>query len=139
MCMFEQKTADEVRISDGSSDVCSSDPAVRQAIQVVAQGKQQIAEAQKLYQDLNKLTDIPRLAAQLKSDALRELDTSQGSLQGFGSGNLDVVGAGRATADAVYRGLLEKLGASGSEQSRAGFDQIDRESGRARVCQYEWI
>src|SRR3546814_5231554 len=59
--------------------------AVRQAIQVVAQGKQQIAEAQKLYQDLNKLTDIPRLAAQLKSDALRELDTSQGSLQGFRS------------------------------------------------------
>jgi len=50
--------------------------AVRQAIQVVAQGKQQIAEAQKLYQDLNKLTDIPGLAAQLKSDALRELDTA---------------------------------------------------------------
>jgi len=103
--------------------------AVRQAIQVVAQGKQQIAEAQKLYQDLNKLTDIPRLAAQLKSDALRELDTSQGSLQGFGSGNLDVVGAGRAKADAVYRGLLEKLGASGSEQSRAGFDLNARNIG----------
>ena len=42
--------------------------AVRQAVQVVAQGKAQIAEAQKLYQDLNKLTDIPRLATQLKSD-----------------------------------------------------------------------
>ena len=53
--------------------------AVRQAIQVVAQGKQQIAEAQKLYQDFNKLTDIPALAQQLKSDALRELDTSGGS------------------------------------------------------------
>ena len=103
--------------------------AVRQALQVVAQGKQQIAEAQKLYQDLNKLTDIPRLAAQLKSDALRELDTSQGSLQGFGSGNLDVVGAGRAKADAVYRGLLEKLGLAGSEQSRAGFDLAARNIG----------
>jgi type IV secretion system protein VirB5 len=103
--------------------------AVRQAIQVVAQGKQQIAEAQKLYQDLNKLTDIPGLAAQLKSDALRELDTSQGSLQGFGSGNLDVVGAGRAKADAVYRGLLEKLGLSGSEQSRAAFDLNARNIG----------
>jgi protein-disulfide isomerase len=76
--------------------------AVRQAIQVVAQGKQQIAEAQKLYQDLNKLTDIPQLAQQLKSDALRELDISGGSLEGFGNGNLDVVGAGRAKADAVW-------------------------------------
>ena len=103
--------------------------AVRQALQVVAQGKQQIAEAQKLYQDLNKLTDIPGMAQQLKSDALRELDTSQGSLQGFGSGNLDVVGAGRAKADAVYRGLLEKLGLSGSEQSRAGFDLNARNIG----------
>ena len=96
--------------------------AVRQALQVVAQGKQQIAEAQKLYQDLNKLTDIPGLAQQLKTDALRELDTSGGSLQGFGTGNLDVVGAGRAKAEAVYRGLLDKLGLSGSDQSRAAFD-----------------
>ena len=72
--------------------------------------KQQIAEAQKLYQDLNKLTDIPQLAQQLKSDALRELDISGGSLEGFGNGNLDVVGAGRAKADAVYRDLLKQLG-----------------------------
>src|SRR3546814_13409052 len=58
--------------------------AVRQAIQIAAQGKQQISEAQKLYQDLNKLTDIPQLASQLKSDALRELDTSPAVLHGFG-------------------------------------------------------
>ena len=103
--------------------------AVRQAVQVVAQGKAQIAEAQKLYQDMNKLTDIPRLATQLKSDALRELDTRQGSLQGFGNGILNVVGAGRARADAVYRGLLDRLGLSGSEQSRAGFDLNARNIG----------
>ena len=103
--------------------------AVRQAIQVVAQGKQQIEEAQKLYQDLNKLTDIPGLAQRLKSDALRELDTSGGSLQGYGTGNLDVVGAGRAKADAVYRGLLDKLGLSGSEQSRTAFDLNARNIG----------
>jgi type IV secretion system protein VirB5 len=103
--------------------------AVRQAIQVVAQGKQQIAEAQKLYQDLNKLTDVPQLAQQLKSDALRELDTSGGSLEGFGNGNLDVVGAGRAKADAVYRDLLGQLGLVGSEQSRAAFDLNARNIG----------
>ena len=103
--------------------------AVRQAVQVVAQGKQQIAEAQKLYQDLNKLTDIPTLAQQLKSDALRELDLSGGSLEGFGNGNLDVVGAGRAKADAVYRDLLGQLGLSGSEQSRAAYDLNARNIG----------
>jgi type IV secretion system protein VirB5 len=103
--------------------------AVRQAIQVVAQGKQQIQEAQKLYQDLNKLTDIPQLAQQLKSDALRELDISGGSLEGFGNGNLDVVGAGRAKADAVYRDLLKQLGLSGSEQSRAAYDLNARNIG----------
>jgi type IV secretion system protein VirB5 len=103
--------------------------AVRQAIQVVAQGKQQIAEAQKLYQDLNKLTDIPQLAQQLKSDALRKLDISGGSLEGFGNGNLDVVGAGRAKADAVYRDLLNQLGLSGSETSRAAYDLNARNIG----------
>src|SRR5690606_3393662 len=103
--------------------------AVRQALQIVAQGKQQIAEAQKLYQDLNKLTDIPGLAPQLKTDALRELDTSDGSLEGFGNGDLKVVGAGSAKADAVYRGLLGKLGLSGSERSRAGFDLKARNIG----------
>lgn len=103
--------------------------AVRQALQIVAQGKEQIAEAQRLYEDLNKLTDIPNMAEQLKTDALRELDTSNGSLQGYGSGDLNVVGAGRARADEVYRGLLDKLGLSGSEQSRANYDLNARNIG----------
>ncbi len=103
--------------------------AVKQALQVVAQGKAQIAEAQKLYQDLNKLTDIPRLAQQLKTDALRQLNTSTGSLKGFGTGNLDVVGAARGKADSVYRGLLAQLGVGGSEQSRAAFDLNARNIG----------
>ncbi len=103
--------------------------AVRQALQVVAQGKAQIAEAQKLYQDLNKLTDIPRLAEQLKSDALRQLDTSATSLPGFGNGNLNVVGAARGKADSVYRSLLDQLGVGGSDQSRAAFDRNARNIG----------
>jgi type IV secretion system protein VirB5 len=103
--------------------------AVRQAIQIVAQGKAQIAQAQKLYQDLNKLTDIPALAQQLKTDALRQIDTSTGSLQGFSAGNLDVVGAARGKADQVYRGLLTQLGVGGSKQSRAAFDLSARNIG----------
>jgi type IV secretion system protein VirB5 len=103
--------------------------AVRQALQMVAQGKEQIAEAQKLYQDLNRLTDIPQLAQQLKSDALRELDLSGGALQGFGDGNLDVVGRGRARAESVYRDLLKQLGLAGSDQARAGFDLNARNIG----------
>ncbi len=103
--------------------------AVRQALQIVAQGKQQIAEAQRLYQDLNKLTDIPRLAQELRTDALRQLDTSSAALPGFGSGNLDVVGAARGKAEGVYRGLLAQLGVGGSEQSRAAFDLKARNIG----------
>ena len=102
---------------------------VRQTIQMVQQGKEQIAEAQRLYEDLNKLTDIPTLAQQLKTDALRELDTSNGSLEGFGNGDLNVVGAGRAKADEVYRGLLDRLGLAGSEQWRAAFDLNARNIG----------
>lgn len=102
---------------------------VKQAVQLVAQAKAQVAEAQKLYQDLNKLTDIPRLAQQLKGDALRGLDTSASSLPGFGSGNLNVVGAAREKAETVYRGLLAQLGVGGSDQSRAVFDRNARNIG----------
>lgn len=102
---------------------------VRQTLEMVKQGKEQIAEAQRLYEDLNKLTDIPALAQQLKTDALRELDTSNASLEGFGNGDLNVVGAGRAKADEVYRGLLDRLGLAGSEQSRAAFDLNARNIG----------
>lgn len=102
---------------------------VRQTLEMVKQGKEQIAEAQRLYEDLNKLTDISTLAQQLKTDALRELDTSNGSLEGFGNGDLNVVGAGRAKADEVYRGLLDRLGLAGSEQSRAAFDLNARNIG----------
>ena len=102
---------------------------VRQTLEMVKQGKEQIAEAQRLYEDLNKLTDIPTLAQKLKTDALRELDTSNGSLEGFGNGDLNVVGAGRAKADEVYRELLDRLGLAGSERSRTAFDLNARNIG----------
>ena len=112
-----------------SANLVQQIQAVRQALEIVEQGKAQIAEAQKLYQDLNRLTDIPQLAQQLKNDALRQLDTSPTSLQGFGNGDLNVVGAARGKADAVYRGLLAQLGVGGSDQSRAAFDLKARHIG----------
>src|SRR3546814_20715723 len=49
---------------------------VRQGVQVIQQGADQIREAQKLYQDLNKMTDIGNVAQQLKSDVLRTSNVS---------------------------------------------------------------
>lgn len=82
---------------------------VRNAIQQVQNGKDQILQAKKLYDDLNKLTDISRIANQLKTDSLRQLDTGDASLPGFGNGNLDVVGALRGKAAKVYQDLIGRL------------------------------
>lgn len=102
---------------------------VRHAIQQVQNGKDQIAEAKKLYTDLNKLTDIAQIASQLKADALRLLDTQEGNLQGFGNGRLDVVGRLRPQADKVYRDLLARLGAGVSKTTRDAYDLEARNIG----------
>src|SRR3546814_9777608 len=125
---FKQKTAYEMRISDWSSGVCSSDLFVTLALsgsallsagaahaqfggivhdptsfarqlqelnearKVVQQSAQQLDEARALYRDLNKMTDIGNVANQLKNDVLRTSNVSSSSLDGYTSGDLNVVG-----------------------------------------------
>src|SRR3546814_5412068 len=98
---FKQKTAYELRISDWSSDVCSSD-----LRKVVQQSAQQLDEARALYRDLNKMTDIGNVANQLKNDVLRTSNVSSSSLDGYTSGDLNVVGGLRGKANDVYQDLL---------------------------------
>src|SRR3546814_19188902 len=79
---------------------------VRQGVQVIQQGADQIREAQKLYQDLNKMTDIGNVAQQLKSDVLRTSNVSSSSLDGYTNGDLNVDGGLRGKANDVYQDLL---------------------------------
>src|SRR3546814_9824947 len=75
----------------------------RSGVQVIQQGADQIREAQKLYQDLNKMTDIGNVAQQLKSDVLRTSNVSSSSLDGYTNGDLNVVGGLRGKANDVYQ------------------------------------
>ena len=58
---------------------------IRQTVKMIEQGKEQIAEAQRLYNDLNKLTDIPNVASQLGKDGLRAIGVTD-SLTDLSSG-----------------------------------------------------
>lgn len=102
--------------------------AYAETLKIVAQSKQQIAEAQKLYQDFNKLTDIGAQAQRLKNDALRGSNVSSGNLDGYTSGNLDVVGGLRGKANEVYQDLMGRGSASASAEQRAAYEQGAREA-----------
>lgn len=95
---------------------------VRQAIVMVKQGADQLKQAQDLYRDLNKATDIGNVANSLKSDAMRELDVSSSNLDGYSSGDMNVIGQLRGKADSVYQGLMGQLSPDASEATRAGYE-----------------
>jgi type IV secretion system protein VirB5 len=96
---------------------------------VVAQGKAANCRSAKALSGFEQAHRHSGAGAAAQIRCLRELDISGGSLEGFGNGNLDVVGAGRAKADAVYRDLAGRLGLAGSEQSRAAYDLNARNIG----------
>lgn len=102
--------------------------AYQETLNIVAQSKQQIAEAQKLYQDFNKLTDIGAQAQRLKNDVLRGSDVSSGNLDGYTSGNVNVVGGLRGKANDVYQGLLGRLPSTTTAEQRAAYEQGAREA-----------
>lgn len=95
---------------------------------IVAQTRQQIDEAQKLYRDLNKATDIGSQAQRLKNDVLRSSNVSSSSLDGYTSGNLDVVGGLRGRANDVYQDLIGRISGSATAEQRAASEQGAREA-----------
>lgn len=101
---------------------------VRQAITMVKQGADQLKQAQDLYRDLNKATDIGNIANSLKSDAMRELDVSSSNLDGYSNGDMNVIGQLRGKADSVYQGLMGQLSPDASEATRAGYEQGARQA-----------
>lgn len=94
----------------------------------VDQGLQQIAQAKQLYQSVNDATNISNIANRLKSDALRTSNVSSSNLDGFTSGNLNVVGGLRGKANEVYRDLMGRVPADVSDASRSAAEQGAREA-----------
>ena len=68
---------------------------IQKTMQMIEQGRQQIAEAQQLYQGLNQLTDVSSIANQLKTDSLRTLGVDVNSLERMARG--DFSGGGDQT------------------------------------------
>ena len=101
---------------------------VKQGVQVIQQGADQIREAQKLYQDLNKMTDIGNVAQQLKNDILRTSNVSSSSLDGYTNGDLNVVGGLRGKANDVYQDLIGRGSPTLTADQRAAYEQGSREA-----------
>ncbi|WP_236036212.1 type IV secretion system protein [Rhizorhabdus histidinilytica] len=95
---------------------------VRQGVSMLQQGANQLQQARDLYRDLNKATDIGRVASSLRTDAMRELNVSSGSLDGYANGNLDVIGRLRGRSDSVYQGLMGQLSPDVSDGTRASYE-----------------
>jgi len=95
---------------------------VRQGVSMLQQGANQLQQARDLYRDLNKATDIGRVASSLRTDAMRELNVSSGSLDGYANGNLDVIGSLRGRSDSVYQGLMGQLSPDVSDGTRASYE-----------------
>jgi type IV secretion system protein VirB5 len=101
---------------------------VKQGVQVIQQGADQIREAQKLYQDLNKMTDIGNVAQQLKNDVLRTSNVSSSSLDGYTKGDLNVVGGLRGKANDVYQDLIGRGSPTMTADQSAAYEQGSREA-----------
>jgi type IV secretion system protein VirB5 len=101
---------------------------VRQGVSMLAQGADQLQQARDLYRDLNKATDIGRVADSLRTDAMRELNVSSGSLDGYANGDLNVIGRLRGRSDSVFQGLMGQLSPDASESARASYETGARQA-----------
>lgn len=105
---------------------------VAQSAQQLTELRNQVAEAQKLYRDLNKATDIGAQAQRLKNDLLRGSDVSSGNLDGYTNGDLNVVGGLRGKANEIYQELMGQLPQSATAEQRAAYEQGAREAAVTR-------
>ena len=101
---------------------------VAEAIKMVQNGADQIREAQKLYQDLNKMTDIGNVAQQLKNDVLRTSNVSSSGLDGYTSGDFNAIGGLRGKANDVYQDLIGRGSQTMTAEQRAAYEQGSREA-----------
>lgn len=95
---------------------------VRQGVSMLRQGADQLQQARDLYRDLNKATDIGQTAESLRTDAMRELNVSSGSLDGYANGDLDVIGRLRGRSDSVFQDLMGQLSPDTSESAQASYE-----------------
>lgn len=101
---------------------------LNEARKIFAQGKEQLDQAKDLYRDLNKATDIGGLANELKNDALRGMDVTSTNIDGYTSGDLNVVGGMRGRANEVYQDLMGRISPDASEGTRTAYEQGAREA-----------
>lgn len=101
---------------------------VRQGVKMVTQGAAQLQQAKDLYRDMNKATDIGRVASGLRSDAMRELNVSSSGLDGYASGDLNVIGRLRGRSDSVFQGLMDQLSPDASTSARASYETGARQA-----------
>ena len=101
---------------------------VRQGVSMLTQGAAQLRQAQDLYRDINKATDIGRIAGGLQTDAMRELNVSSSSLDGYASGDLNVIGRLRGRSDNVFQGLMDQLSPDTSSDIRANYETGARQA-----------
>ena len=99
---------------------------LNEARKAVQQGAQQLDEAKALYRDLNKATDIGNVANQLKNDVLRTSNVSSSSLDGYTSGDLNVVGGLRGKANDVYQDLLGRGSQTMTPEQRSAYGVTTR-------------
>ena len=101
---------------------------VRQGVSMLTQGAAQLQQAKDLYRDMNKATDIGRVASSLRSDAMRELNVSSSGLDGYANGDLNMIGRLRGRSDSVFQGLMNQLSPDASTSTRASYESGARQA-----------
>src|SRR3546814_14758237 len=116
-CFFKQKTAYEMRISDWSSDVCSSD--LRSVYDDVCQKIVEKVRNIRLGDPLDLATEMGPVANRMQRDK--------------------ILGMIRAAEGDGARVAIGGRAATGPGLDEGSFVEIGRASGRERVCQYGMI